>query len=966
MYHLKGLKVDEAAKLAGKNKVRVAVIDGGGDTKHPELKSKIKVSYNVKNPLQKGLADPHGTHVAGIIAAAKGNGEGGYGINPDAEIVSIDVFNRNPYTNDYVIAQGVLKAIELKAQVINMSLGTDISSPILEEAVKKAVDANITVVASAGNSGTNMQLYPASYDGVISVGSTNSSSKLSGFSTYGPSVDVTAPGDAIYSSFYDMEKGSTYAKMSGTSMASPVVAGTASLLLSKNPKLTPYQVNYILNKTAKDAGKKGYDLSYGNGQVDPVAALKFDVKKIPADPKVKQDRVLASAISLTAEDGKLKTVKGSFKKLNQTDYYKLPVKKGENVQLQLKEAGDYDRILGISFYKGKNSRPAYSELVNDRKENGKEGKLYEAKEDGVLVVSVKNAYGNYSESGASPYELSIEKRSAKLEDGNTKETPAKILKAPFETTAPLYFTDEGNSEGDSDYFEFNSDMLQPGSKVRLNLSGVPGIDSSLHIYANTKEESEEPGESGEETENEVEIADNGGSGEGESIVFMPEPGTDYVFEVSNKLNLENFDSKEQSQSVDFYGSFTSFIPYKLSLESKVLPDDEDQYPEAGSEEEDSYEETNQKIIEQAGSITAGKEKTGYLQFMEDEDWYKFVPSGHAIYELSFRDAADSKLPLMEIFTYDEEFEEFHFVGANTNDGFTASPKYKAGLKKNQAYYIRLTGQEGSLLPYRLTIKMLVDKTADTYEDNDHYEDARPISSTLTGNFSSVGDLDFYYFKPAKPGVYSYRLLPVPEQVRSGIQSEFRGAIDPVVVTIEDSNGNGRMEPSEEGNFMLGDYTGPNEPETGSIDAKSRKGYFIAAFNYDPFAVSMVPYKLSIGSISKVDEDRGSVKKNNIPSKPLSLKNGKGSGYYHTFGDTDTYKFSLSKNGRITFALSSPFGLDGKVTVHDASGRLVRTSDVYSTGDPEAFMADLKKGVYYVTVEESSERVSMYPYELTVK
>ena len=130
-------------------------------------------------------------------------------------------------------------------------------SPIIEEAVNQALEKNIVIVAAAGNTGDATPSYPAAYEGVISVGSTNEQKKLSNFSSFGPSIDVVAPGEGIYSTMYDYEKKSTFMSLDGTSMASPVVAGIASLILSKYPQLTPTQVEYILEHSAQDLGAAG-------------------------------------------------------------------------------------------------------------------------------------------------------------------------------------------------------------------------------------------------------------------------------------------------------------------------------------------------------------------------------------------------------------------------------------------------------------------------------------------------------------------------------------------------------------------------------------------------------------------------------------------------------------------------------------------------------------------------------------
>ena len=129
MYHLNLLQMDKALELAGNHDVTVAVIDSGVDFKHPDLKSQVLPPYNAAAPANTTYSGDHGTHVAGIIAAAKDNGVGGHGINPNAKLLPIDVFNGNEGANDFIIAQGILYAIEQGVDVINMSLGGYGESP---------------------------------------------------------------------------------------------------------------------------------------------------------------------------------------------------------------------------------------------------------------------------------------------------------------------------------------------------------------------------------------------------------------------------------------------------------------------------------------------------------------------------------------------------------------------------------------------------------------------------------------------------------------------------------------------------------------------------------------------------------------------------------------------------------------------------------------------------------------------
>ena len=158
-------------------------------------------------------------------------------------------------------------------QVINMSLGTSSDVQSLHDAVDAAYAAGIVLVAAAGNSGDtdpdNDVIYPARYASVIAVAATDDTDTRAFWSSDGPEVELAAPGVVIYSTW----KGGEYDTKSGTSMASPHVAGTVALLLAANPGLTPDEVRTTLQTTADDIGAQGFDNYYGHGLVDAEEAV---------------------------------------------------------------------------------------------------------------------------------------------------------------------------------------------------------------------------------------------------------------------------------------------------------------------------------------------------------------------------------------------------------------------------------------------------------------------------------------------------------------------------------------------------------------------------------------------------------------------------------------------------------------------------------------------------------------------
>lgn len=254
--------------------IKVGIIDTGIDTAHPDLVDNIKggvstVSYTTKYTDDNG----HGTHVAGTVAAVD-NTIGVIGVAPQASLYAIKVLDRrgSGYVSD--IEEGLQWAIDNGMNVVNMSLGTSTYVASFDVAVQKALAAGVVVVAAAGNSGpyANTVGYPAKFSGVIGVGATDSSDAIASFSSRGPQVDVAAPGVSVYSTY----KGGKYSTLSGTSMASPHVAGVASLVLQSpigaddadgDGVWDPSEVEARIERTALDLGVAGFDNNFGNGLV---------------------------------------------------------------------------------------------------------------------------------------------------------------------------------------------------------------------------------------------------------------------------------------------------------------------------------------------------------------------------------------------------------------------------------------------------------------------------------------------------------------------------------------------------------------------------------------------------------------------------------------------------------------------------------------------------------------------------
>jgi thermitase len=222
------IKAPEAWNVShGSSSVRIAILDTGIDAEHVDLASKVIIVKNFSSSYTTDDLQGHGTHVAGIASAETNNAIGVAGVAYDASLMNVKVLGDNGSGYYSAIAQGIIWATDNGADVINMSLGGGSSSSTLQQAVDYAWSNGVVVVAAAGNNGRTSPSYPAYYNNVISVAATNSSDRLYSFSNYGSWVDVAAPGSAL-STYPD----NRYATMSGTSMASPFVAGLAGLVCS--------------------------------------------------------------------------------------------------------------------------------------------------------------------------------------------------------------------------------------------------------------------------------------------------------------------------------------------------------------------------------------------------------------------------------------------------------------------------------------------------------------------------------------------------------------------------------------------------------------------------------------------------------------------------------------------------------------------------------------------------------------
>ncbi|OQB37943.1 MAG: Thermophilic serine proteinase precursor [Candidatus Latescibacteria bacterium ADurb.Bin168] len=282
----------------------IGIIDSGVDYRHPDLEANIWHNATEQaglpgvdddgngyvddfvgwdftdSPGLSGLGDHldrdndpfdemgHGTQVAGVAAAVTNNGAGIAGTAPNARIMCLragaQLINGSGYLEEDDIAAAVVYAVENGAEIINMSFGDIVSTPLMGDIVAYAAAARVVLIAAAGNENTPSLLFPAAYDETIAVGATGENDARATFSSYGENLDLCAPGVSIYTT----NTYGAYRRNGGTSFSAPFVSGAAAILLSRAPHLSPTEVRSILCRGVVDIGPPGWDEQTGHGRLD--------------------------------------------------------------------------------------------------------------------------------------------------------------------------------------------------------------------------------------------------------------------------------------------------------------------------------------------------------------------------------------------------------------------------------------------------------------------------------------------------------------------------------------------------------------------------------------------------------------------------------------------------------------------------------------------------------------------------
>lgn len=270
---LKWLGVQSPDASWGKG-IMIAVLDTGiaPNSKLPE-ENILRVAVDGNGPMQAGDYSGHGTAVASLIT---GELDSFPGIAPAALILNLNVLSSDGVGDTFSLSKGIVDAVDRGAKIINLSLGGQGDSPLLQQAVKYALGKGVAIVAAVGNDGVNGVSYPAAYEGVMAVSAVDANGRHLPFANSGPQTAVSAPGYGVTAAWTN----EILVGFSGTSASVPFVSGAIAAVLSLHPRMSAREAQDFLCKYSNDIGEPGRDNETGAGVLDLKRVLSADTKGI--------------------------------------------------------------------------------------------------------------------------------------------------------------------------------------------------------------------------------------------------------------------------------------------------------------------------------------------------------------------------------------------------------------------------------------------------------------------------------------------------------------------------------------------------------------------------------------------------------------------------------------------------------------------------------------------------------------
>ncbi|MEC1799566.1 S8 family serine peptidase [Bacillus mojavensis] len=439
-WNLEPIQVKQAWKegLTGKN-VKIAVIDSG-ISPHDDLSISggySAVSYTSSYKDDNG----HGTHVAGIIGA-KHNGYGIDGVAPEAQIYAVKALDQNGSGDLQGLLKGIDWSIANGMDIVNMSLGTSSDSQILHDAMDKAYEKGVLLVAASGNDGNGKPVnYPAAYSSVVAVSATDQHNQLASFSTTGNEVEFSAPGTDITSTYLHQY----YATGSGTSQATPHAAAMFALLKQRDPGNTNVQLRALMQKNIVDLGMTGRDQQFGYGLIQ-YKAQQADKAYAAAEQAVKK----AEQTKAQADIDKARKL---VSQLPDSNAKKALQKRLDNVQAYRNVKDAKDKVAKAEKYKTKQTvdtaQAAINKLPNGTDKKNLQKRLDQVKryiaskqakdkvakaEKSKKKTDVSSAQSAVSKLPAGSEKTSLQKRLNKVKSSNVKKAQQSVAAAEKKST----------------------------------------------------------------------------------------------------------------------------------------------------------------------------------------------------------------------------------------------------------------------------------------------------------------------------------------------------------------------------------------------------------------------------------------------------------------------------------------------------------------------------------------------------
>lgn len=278
-----GIEVDNSEWGKG---VKIAILDTGVG-QHSGLKNVTEIDLISLESTEDIPLHGHGTAVASLIVGDDGITPG---IAPAAELLSVRIADENGNSNSFLLADGIVRAVDEGASIINISMGSYGDSTVVRNAVEYALEHQVLIVAAAGNEGLNQPAYPAAYEGVLAVGAVDSNSQHLNFSNTGEEIDMGAPGYEIVSAWPDDQ----FNSFSGTSASSPITAAAIAATMSELNFQHVDDAREVVINNLNAAGAPGDDPQFGDGILDVGRVMESTTPGI-YDPAVATNWYVAEA-----------------------------------------------------------------------------------------------------------------------------------------------------------------------------------------------------------------------------------------------------------------------------------------------------------------------------------------------------------------------------------------------------------------------------------------------------------------------------------------------------------------------------------------------------------------------------------------------------------------------------------------------------------------------------------------------